>query len=82
MPDQRGYNLSDKPCRVKAYGREALVGDEVGLMDHFGYQQVQLAGYDWGGSGVGRVAAAYTILSAWNGWLFSMCRTQLSCFAF
>lgn len=47
-PDQRGYNLSDKPKGVKSYRLEALVADTLGLMDAFGYEQVNLVGHDWG----------------------------------
>ena len=34
-PDLRGYNLSDKPARVEDYRMEKLVGDVLGLIDHF-----------------------------------------------
>ena len=33
VPDQRGYNLSDKPKGVKAYSILTLVGDLIGLID-------------------------------------------------
>lgn len=48
VPDQRGYNLSDKPKGIKNYHLDCLVADAVGLIDHFGYEQVYLAGHDWG----------------------------------
>jgi pimeloyl-ACP methyl ester carboxylesterase len=48
VPDQRGYNLSDKPRGVSAYGVDRLVGDLLGLLDHFGIEQARLAGHDWG----------------------------------
>jgi pimeloyl-ACP methyl ester carboxylesterase len=48
LPDQRGYNLSDKPRGVSAYSVEALLGDLWALMDHYGYEQVNLIGHDWG----------------------------------
>ena len=48
VPDQRGYNLSDKPRGVGAYRVPALVADLIGLLDHFGYARVCLAGHDWG----------------------------------
>ncbi len=47
-PDQRGYNLSDKPEGVRAYRIEELGKDIIGLADHFGYEKVLLAGHDWG----------------------------------
>lgn len=48
IPDQRGYNLSDKPHGVKAYRMQELVNDVVGLIDMFGYEKVNLVGHDWG----------------------------------
>ncbi len=47
-PDQRGYNLSDKPEGVDAYRIDHLAADAVGLMDALGYEQVTLVGHDWG----------------------------------
>lgn len=48
-PDQRGYNLSDKPEGIEAYKVEVLADDVAGLIDALGYQQVDLVGHDWGG---------------------------------
>lgn len=50
LPDQRGYNLSDKPDDPGAYRLDHLVGDVVGLIDALGYEQVRLAVQDWGGA--------------------------------
>ncbi|HZH31263.1 MAG TPA: alpha/beta hydrolase [Pyrinomonadaceae bacterium] len=47
-PDLRGYNLSDKPARVEDYRIEKLVGDVLGLMDHFGAREAGIVGHDWG----------------------------------
>ena len=47
-PDQRGYNLSDKPKGIKSYHVEELVNDIVGLIDALGYEKVNLVGHDWG----------------------------------
>lgn len=47
-PDLRGYNLSDKPKRVKDYVIEKLIADVVGLMDHFEAKQAAVVGHDWG----------------------------------
>lgn len=47
-PDMRGYNLSDKPSRVEDYRIDKLVGDVIGLMDHFGAPQAAVVGHDWG----------------------------------
>jgi pimeloyl-ACP methyl ester carboxylesterase len=48
VPDQRGYNLSDKPKGIKAYSIDKLVDDILGLMDVLGYEKVNLIGHDWG----------------------------------
>lgn len=49
IPDMRGYNLSDKPEGVENYRVELLIEDIIGLIDHFGFKSVYLAGHDWGG---------------------------------
>ena len=49
VPDQRGYNLSDKPKEVKAYCVDTLVEDIVGLVNALDYEKVNLVGHDWGG---------------------------------
>jgi pimeloyl-ACP methyl ester carboxylesterase len=48
VPDQRGYNLSDKPRGVAAYDVDILARDVIGLLDHFGIQKARLVGHDWG----------------------------------
>ena len=48
VPDQRGYNLSDKPKGIKSYKVEELVKDILGLIDALGYEKVNLVGHDWG----------------------------------
>jgi pimeloyl-ACP methyl ester carboxylesterase len=48
VPDQRGYNLSDVPKDVRAYTLPELGLDMIGLLDHFGIDQVNLVGHDWG----------------------------------
>jgi len=48
VPDQRGYNLSDKPKGVKSYDVFTLVDDIIGLTDALGYEKVNLVGHDWG----------------------------------
>ncbi len=49
VPDQRGYNLSDKPKGIKNYSVDILVEDIIGLIDALGYEKVNLVGHDWGG---------------------------------
>ena len=48
VPDQRGYNLSDKPEGVKAFSMDELFKDVIGLIDVLGYEKVNLVGHDWG----------------------------------
>ena len=55
-PDLRGYNLSDKPSRVEDYKIDRIVGDVIGLIDHFGAKQAAVVGHDWG-AGVAWAAA-------------------------
>ncbi len=50
VPDQRGYNLSDKPTDLKDYTRDVLAADVMGLMDHYGVQRGLVGGHDWGGA--------------------------------
>lgn len=47
-PDQRGYNLSDKPRGLSAYSVDELAGDILGLIDAIGQERVFLVGHDWG----------------------------------
>lgn len=58
-PDQRGYNLSDKPVGVAPYRVDELARDVVGLIDHYGRKQVFLVGHDWGGAVSWWVALKY-----------------------
>jgi pimeloyl-ACP methyl ester carboxylesterase len=48
VPDQRGYNLSDKPGGVAAYRIDELANDVLGLIDAAGVDRCYLAGHDWG----------------------------------
>jgi epoxide hydrolase 4 len=59
VPDQRGYNLSDKPKGVHAYHTEILAQDVIGLLDHFGIEKVNLAGHDWGAAVAWGVAISF-----------------------
>src|SRR5215831_11749379 len=47
-PDQRGYNLSDKPKGIGAYDLDQLAADVLGLADHFRQQTFSVVGHDWG----------------------------------
>ena len=48
VPDQRGYNMSDKPEGIKSYETGALVDDVLGLIKSLDYEKVNLVGHDWG----------------------------------
>ncbi|MBX0292268.1 alpha/beta hydrolase [Hymenobacter sp. HSC-4F20] len=48
VPDQRGYNLSDKPPRVTDYRIEQLGADILGLLDAAGAAKATVIGHDWG----------------------------------
>ena len=48
VPDQRGYNLSDKPQGIKCYRAEELPNDILGLIDALEYEKVNLVGHDFG----------------------------------
>ena len=48
MPDQRGYNLSDKPLGVANYDVDKLSGDIVALGAHYTKIPFRLVGHDWG----------------------------------
>jgi epoxide hydrolase 4 len=47
-PDQRGYNLSDRPRPVSAYNLDELAADIVGLADAAGQERFSVVGHDWG----------------------------------
>ena len=59
VPDQRGYNLSDKPEGVDAYRINTLATDIKALAQHFGYDQINLVGHDWGAAVSWWVATIY-----------------------
>lgn len=48
-PDMRGYNESDKPRGVAAYGVDRLVDDVAGLVAALGGGRAHVVGHDWGG---------------------------------
>ncbi len=50
-PDQRGFNLSDRPAEVEAYRTGQLVADALAVADaFFPDREFALAGHDWGAS--------------------------------
>jgi pimeloyl-ACP methyl ester carboxylesterase len=58
-PDQRGYNLSDKPSRVRDYTIDQLAADIVGLIDAAGHETAFVVGHDWGAAVAWHLAAHY-----------------------
>jgi epoxide hydrolase 4 len=48
VPDQRGYNLSQKPEGRENYTLDLLALDVVGLIDAAGVDKAYLVGHDWG----------------------------------
>jgi pimeloyl-ACP methyl ester carboxylesterase len=56
-PDQRGYNLSDKPRRVRDYRIDELAADVLGLLDAAGAQTAAIVGHDWGAAVAWHLAA-------------------------
>ena len=58
-PDQRGYNLSEKPTGIKHYELDQLTSDIVLLADHFNYDTINLAGHDWGAAVCWNTAIRY-----------------------
>ncbi|ELY44177.1 alpha/beta fold hydrolase [Natronorubrum bangense] len=49
VPDQRGYNLSDKPTGVRSYRIRNCSRDITALIASAGYEQAHVVGHDWGG---------------------------------
>lgn len=59
VPDQRGYNLSDKPSGVPSYAIDRLAADVRGLVHAFGCQRALVVGHDWGGVVAWRLGMDY-----------------------
>lgn len=58
-PDQRGYNISDKPDGIAAYNLNQLAADVVGLIDAAGRETALLVGHDWGAAVAWWTACTY-----------------------
>lgn len=50
VPDQRGYNKSDKPESVTEYHIDKLADDVVEIILHFNVDSAIIIGHDWGGA--------------------------------
>ena len=49
VPDQRGFNDSDKPSGASAYRLDELAGDIAGSITALGYKKACVAAHDFGG---------------------------------
>lgn len=49
VPDQRGYNRSDKPGGTASYRLDELAADVAGLIDALDHDRAAIVGHDWGG---------------------------------
>ncbi|KAI8323517.1 alpha/beta-hydrolase [Martensiomyces pterosporus] len=59
VPDVRGYGQTDAPSAVEGYTSKGIASDMVALLDVIGVHKVILAGHDWGGMHVWRMAMWY-----------------------
>ena len=59
IPDQRGYNLSDKPKGIAPYNMDETAADVIGLIDAAGRQKAHVIGHDWGAAVAWRTAMKY-----------------------
>jgi len=60
VPDQRGYNLSDKPAGVASYSIDLLAKDVVGVLDTVAGSKAFVVGHDWGAAVTWYLAARYS----------------------
>jgi epoxide hydrolase 4 len=59
VPDQRGYNRSDRPQGLDAYRLNHMVDDLVGLIRAAGREKASVVGHDWGGAVAWALAALH-----------------------
>ena len=60
IPDQRGYNLSDKPAGIGSYSIDLLAEDIVGVLDSVAASKAFVVGHDWGAAVTWYLAAQYS----------------------
>ena len=60
IPDQRGYNLSDKPAGIASYSIDLLAKDVVGVLDTVTDSKAFVVGHDWGAAVTWYLAARYS----------------------
>jgi epoxide hydrolase 4 len=59
VPDQRGYNDSDKPPDVRSYSIHHLCSDVMAIADQLRVESIFLAGHDWGAGVAWNTAMIY-----------------------
>lgn len=59
VPDQRGYNLSEKPKGIQAYHIDTLALDIIGLIKAAGQEKAIIVGHDWGAAVAWHLATVY-----------------------
>lgn len=59
VPDQRGYNLSDKPAGFASYSIDLLAKDVIGVLDSVADSKAFVVGHDWGAAVTWYLAARY-----------------------
>jgi len=60
IPDQRGYNLSDKPAGIASYSIDLLAKDVLGILDSVAISKAFVVGHDWGAAITWYLAARYS----------------------
>ena len=60
IPDQRGYNLSEKPPGIAKYSIDLLARDVVGVLDSVSGSKAFIVGHDWGAAVTWYLAARYS----------------------
>ena len=60
IPDQRGYNLSDKPAGIASYSIDLLAKDVIGILDTVTDSKAFVVGHDWGAAVTWYLAARYS----------------------
>src|SRR5215471_9059075 len=59
IPDQRGYNLSDKPAGIASYSIDLLAKDVIGILDTVTNSRAFVVGHDWRAAVTWYLAARY-----------------------
>jgi pimeloyl-ACP methyl ester carboxylesterase len=58
-PDQRGYNLSEKPSDVASYHIDILANDIIGILQAYNRKQAFIVGHDWGAAVAWHISTYY-----------------------